>query len=152
MYQIYQVMPNDTIDSIANKINTTVTNLMELNGIPANSMLYPGSYIIIPKNEENIFTTYIVKNGDNLYKISKEFNTSVANLELLNGLKKDEYIYPNQELIVPSKNTSIYVTENETLNDISNKSGIDIAEIASQNPNLYVIPEQIVVYKNMKNE
>lgn len=45
-------------------------------------------------------STYTVENGDNLYFIAKAFNTSVAKLREMNGLKNDR-LSVGQKLIVP---------------------------------------------------
>lgn len=44
-------------------------------------------------------TTYVVKPGDNLYRISLAYNTSVANIKSWNNLSND-LIVPNQKLVV----------------------------------------------------
>lgn len=49
MYQIYQVAPNDSLSSIAAKFNTTIDEIRRINGMALNTMLMPGSYIVIPK-------------------------------------------------------------------------------------------------------
>lgn len=43
--------------------------------------------------------TYTVKPGDNLYRISLSYNTSVANLKSWNNLSSD-VIYPKQTLVI----------------------------------------------------
>ncbi len=153
MYQIYQILPNDTIEAVAAKFNTNVDNLVGINGLSYPVNLVPGNYIVVPKIESEYFQTYIVKKGDNLYEIAKRFDTDVAMLESLNGLKKDEYIYPNQELLIPASNVVIYMTnKEETLDDISNRLGIGIEEILNANKQLYLAPDQIIIYKRSKNE
>lgn len=64
MYKTYQVLQNDTWESIANKFHTKVDTLQQINGM---TMLVPGSIIVVPKLvEDDYFTTYIIKKGDNL--------------------------------------------------------------------------------------
>ena len=53
--------------------------------------------------ENDFYTTYEIKKGDNLYNISKEFNVNTKLLAQLNGLDLDDYIYPGQVLLVPKK-------------------------------------------------
>ena len=49
------------------------------------------------------YTYYTVNKGDTLYSISKKFNVNPKLVSELNGLKVEEYIYPNQTLIIPKK-------------------------------------------------
>lgn len=152
MYQIYQIIPGDTLESLAIKFNTTVDNLISINGFSDDNIIEPGVYVVVPNIENGLFYKYIVKKGDSLYSIANKFNTTIDIVENLNGLKKDEYIYPNQELLVPNQDTFLYITSNETLEDISLKSGINLLELVNQNQSIYVVPNQIIVYKNNKIE
>lgn len=145
MYQIYQIMYDDTIDSIANRFNTSVDELMKINN---NLNIREGSYIIVPSVNNEIFKTYKVKSGDNLYQIAKQNNINVDDLASINGLSKNDYIYPNQEIIVPTGSSSIYVTKNEdTLDTISQKMNVSYDDIIDQNKRLYLVPDQLVVLK-----
>lgn len=136
MYKIYQVQ-NETLEDIANKLNTTVDEIVKLNGT---SNIVPGSYIIVPTNKE--FTTYIVKQGDNIYSIAKNNGVDYETLLKINGLDPNDYIYPNQEIIIP--NRRVYVTkENDTIRDIINKLNIkDIKNIED----LYLVKDQMIKF------
>lgn len=149
MYQVYQIKNGETIESIAKKLNTTSDELRRLNGIGDNATIREGSYIIIPNNNNDInfnytdpnYKKYIVQKGDNIYKIARENNVDYGTLLKLNGLKNDEYIYPNQEIILPIKNT--YVTsENEKISDILNKLNLKMSDIED----LYVVEDQVINY------
>lgn len=152
MYQIYQVMPNDTLEAIAKKSGTTVDNLMAINGITEMFTIVPGNYLVVPRIEDNIFYKYIVQKGDNLYSLAGRFQTTIDILEKLNGLEKNEYIYPNQELLIPKDGVTIYITKDETLEDIAMQSGVEVTDLVSQNQQLYVLPGQMIIYKDEKNE
>lgn len=96
----------------------------------------------------NYFDYYTVKKGDSLYEIAKKNNIDVNDLLLINGLKKDDYIYPNQEILIPKNDYKIIITrENDTLNGISRKLNIPILDLIEQNANIYLIPEQLIVYR-----
>lgn len=151
MYQIYQVASNDTLSSIATKFNTSIDEIRRLNGMSLNTMLMPGNYIVIPKVENGLYKTYIVEKGDNLYSIAMKNNTTVRDLLLINGLNENDYIYPNQEILVPNEGVNIYITGNETLKDVASKIGLSEQEIVEQNEALYLLPEQIIVYEKREN-
>ena len=44
MYRIYQVENSETLESIANKLNTDVETLKKINGIKGSVSLRPGSF------------------------------------------------------------------------------------------------------------
>lgn len=148
MYKIYQVEYGDTIDLIASKTNTTSDNIKNINGINTDSDLVVGSLIIVPKENEKVFQNYVVKQGDSIYSIARAYNVDPDTLLMLNGLNKNDYIYPNQEIIVPLKDVSIYVTrEGDTIDGIINNLGIDANTLAKQNKRIFVMEDQLIINK-----
>ncbi len=146
MYKTYQVLAKDTWENIASKFHTSVDALQELNGM---TMLIPGSIIVVPKVvESDYFTKYTIQKGDNLYEISKKFHTNVDVLLNANGLEKDDYLYPGQELLIPREGIAMYVTkEGETLVDVSKKLGTTQSSLIQDNEFIYLLPEQLILYK-----
>ena len=148
MYTIYQVMMGDTIEGIANKFNTDVNTIMKLNDI---NNIVPGYSIVVPKNNSYL-TQYIVKEGDTIYAIARKNNVSKDVLLTLNGLNEYDYIYPNEQILIPMEGVEIYVTrDNDTLNNILNTIGITANELVKQNDKLFLLPDQLVVYKKEKS-
>ncbi len=147
MYSIYQIQVGDTLDTIANKVGTTKQVLLTINGI-TDSNLIPGNFIVIPMNVNLPFTTYVVKKGDNIYEIAKNYGVEYETLLEINGLGKDDYIYPNQEIIIPNKDFNIYVTkENDSLALVAQKLGAEQTDIIRDNATIYLLPEQLILYK-----
>ena len=152
MYTIYQVEYGDTINSIANKTNTTMQNIKDINGINNDSELVVGSLVIVPKQGDKVFENYKVKAGDSIYSIARVYNVDPDTLLLLNGLNKNEYIYPNQEIIVPLKGISVYVTKSgDTIDGIINNLGIDANSLNTQNKRIFVMEDQLIVNKKEGN-
>ena len=86
-YFNYKVVSGDSLYKIAKKYNVTVDSIKELNNLTSN-LLSIGQTIKIPTTSTNK-RTYIVKSGDSLYSIAKEFNTTVDNLKKLNNLSSN---------------------------------------------------------------
>lgn len=140
MYKIYQV-GNETLNDIAAKFNTTIEALEKLNGIQS---VIPGSYIIIPNTESSDYTTYIVKPGDNLYAIARAYQVDYPTLLKINGLDENDYIYPDQKIMIP--NSKIYVTnEQEKISDILNNLNIKLDDIKNLE-GLYLVKDQIIKF------
>lgn len=152
MYRTYRVELEDTLESIANKFDTTVDILKQINGFDISTMIIPGNYIIVPNNERGIFEVYKIKKGDNLYSLAQKNNVDLKVLTELNGLDEDEYLYIDQEILIPKENVGIYITEQgDTISDIVKKTGKTISELFENNENIYLQPEQLLVYKKEKN-
>ena len=94
------------------------------------------------------YTYYVIKSGDTLYKIAKDYNLNPKLIAELNGLKYDEYIYPNQTIILPKKGVQYYITkEGDTLNTVSRLFGVKESELIKQNQTIYLQNGQMIFYK-----
>ncbi|MBR3362621.1 MAG: LysM peptidoglycan-binding domain-containing protein [Bacilli bacterium] len=147
MYKIYQIENGDTIENIAGRLGINPELLITLNGLNNNTNLIVGSYIIIPKGE-SLFNKYIVMKDDNIYKIARNYNINPNELIKLNGLNPNDIIYPGDEILIPKDNTGFYITESgDTINKISSALNIPISELSKQNSTIYLMPDQLIVYK-----
>lgn len=98
--------------------------------------------------ENDFYDTYKIKKGDSLYKISQKFNVNTKLLAELNGLDMDDYIYPEQIIMIPKSNVSYYITkEGDTLELISNTFNVSQEKLINQNNTLYLQKEQMIFYK-----
>ena len=141
--KIINVVDGDTFDSLALNFNVSSDELTRINGF---SDFNIGDLIVVPNNE--MYFPYKVRSGDTMYSIASRFNQNLNDLYLINGIKEGDYIYPNQEILIPSSDVSIYYTEDgDTLNSVSNSIGVDVEDIISYNSDLLLVPEQIIVYR-----
>lgn len=149
MFDIYVIKEGDTIESIAKKFNTTLQVIYDLNIFRPISMIEVGKSIVVPNSDIQAFEYYTVKKGDTIYSIAERYNTTPEIFISLNGLKEGEYIYENEILLVPKQDVNIYLTkENDTLKQVVKKLDGNIDDIYMQNPNIYLLPGQLVIYKN----
>ena len=94
------------------------------------------------------FTYYTIEKGDNLYAISKKYNINPKLLAAINGIKDNEYIYPGQEIMIPKSGYSYYITgEGDTLSGVAGAFRTNTENLARLNSTIYLLPEQILVYK-----
>ena len=104
-----------------------------------------GENIVVPKNN-NVFSYYTIKKGDNLYQIAKDYDINYNVLAKINGLKPNDYIYPGQIIIVPNRNIIMYVTDEEdTIESISQELAVDIPTLLTDNPNIQLKADQIII-------
>ena len=143
MYRAYRIEEGDNLEIISSKVNCSLDELKRLN---SDISFTEGEILTVP-TENTLFDIYVVEKGDSIYSISNKYNIPYKELLLLNGLNENDYIYPNQEILVPKNGINFYITkENEQIKDISKKLGIDGYDILTKNDNLIVLKDQIIVY------
>jgi LysM repeat protein len=126
-YTIHTVVKGETLSQLAQKNHTTITAIMQLNGMNSKSTLRIGQKVKIPtgttttstqstatkstatkttsaKTTKQVSTdtavsTHYVLQGETLYSISKKFETTVDDLKQWNNLS-DDNIHFGQKLIV----------------------------------------------------
>ena len=145
MYDKYTVGYNETLNDIASRFNTTKEELLSINNIYNEEYLRAGMDIAVPINND-YFTTYTVNSGDNLYAISRRYNINPTLLAALNGLNMDDYIYPNQKIMIPKSGYSFYITKDgDTLNMVADKFKRNVSELTSMNSTIYLLPGQLMI-------
>ena len=147
----YKVMAGDTLYSIAKKLDTTVTELKQINNLSTNT-LSVGQILKIPTKIVDIGDTelYQVKSGDTLYSIANKYNISINELKTINNLSNDN-LAVGQLLNVPSGlslvNTYI-VEKGDTLYSIAKKFDISVNKLKEYNQlsnNLLSIGQKLII-------
>lgn len=148
MYDKYLIKSGENLSSIAQKFNTLESTILDINNIPFPDMIREGLEIIVPQNSSNYFEYYTIKQGDSLYQIARKYNINPELLATLNGLNMDDYIYPNQRIMVPKREYSYYITkEGDTINLVSDKFNINRDKLLKENPTIYLAEGQLLVNK-----
>lgn len=143
----YTVERGDTLWNIAKKFNTNVNEIKRLNNLKSN-ILYVGQSLKVPEyykaKDTNI--SYVVKKGDNLYSIARQYGINVSDLKKYNNLASDvlsigqiieipsstSIVTPSEDDIINEENTYI-VQRGDTLYSISKKYGVSIEDIKNAN-------------------
>lgn len=126
----YIVKSGDTLYAIANKFGISVDSLKIENNLSTNTLII-GQKLLIP-NKKIETGNYIVKQGDSLYKIALEYNTTVDKIKSLNNLTSN-LLSIGQVLKLPTNNTVYTVKSGDTLYSIANKYNTSIQKIKSLN-------------------
>jgi LysM repeat protein len=110
---VYYVQPGDTLLRIAQRFNTTVAALAQLNGIVNPDRIRVGQRILIPTAPQPPSSggsvpapspqqqSYIVQPGDTLSRISLRFGVPISRLIQLNNIRNANRIFTGQRLIIP---------------------------------------------------
>lgn len=96
---VYTVQRGDTLSAIARKYNTTVSQLVTLNGIKNANAIRVGQKLLLPKPAAT--KKYTVRSGDTHYAIALRFNTTVSRLATLNRISNVDLISIGQIIQLP---------------------------------------------------
>ena len=148
MYEHYILEEGENLDTICNTLHLDKKMVMELNNITNEDELRSGRQIKVPVSDPSYYNTYTIERGDTLYGIARKYNINPELLASMNGLNMDDYIYPNQEILIPKNNYSYYITkEGDTLDTVSTMFKTNIPNLLDNNKTIYLSEGQILVNK-----
>ena len=89
---------------IAEDYNTRASEIRKWNNMGSSSNIYPGQKLTLfvkgqPVKDTPKKNVYIVKSGDNLSMIAKNYNTTISKIKSWNSMKSST-IYPGQKLTI----------------------------------------------------
>lgn len=103
----YTVQQGDTVGKIANKYNTTTSQIVKDNKLSNPNVIYVGQKLKVgtkktsqssSNHTSSSAKTYTVKSGDNLYEIARRNGTSVSALMKKNNIKDPSLILVGQQI------------------------------------------------------
>jgi LysM repeat protein len=105
--QTYVVQPGDNLFRIGQKYGVVWTALAQLNGVqPPSYVIYVGQVLAIPGTGGPTvpagYAQYVVKRGDYLVSIARQYNLSWFTLATVNNIVAPWIIYPGQTLLIPA--------------------------------------------------
>ena len=146
----YIVQKGDSLWSIANKFNMTVSELKNLNNL-TNNLLSIGQVLKIKDSSNNGKKTYTVQKGDSLWVIANKYGITTEELKSYNNLTSN-LLSIGQVLKIPQGKTStenIYtVKKGDSLWTIANRYNTTVEKIKVLNnltSNLLSIGQQLKI-------
>jgi membrane-bound lytic murein transglycosylase D len=106
----HRVRRGDSLWSISRRFGVPMEQLMATNGIGSRDILQVGQVIALRSGKGSGAVAlsnsggssfYRVRKGDNLWNISRRFNTDVDVILRANRMHKGQTIYPGEQLIIP---------------------------------------------------
>lgn len=151
-YISYTVKPGDSLYSIASSNGLSVDTIINDNVLSSNN-LSVGQVLRLRVADGEVLecfgpdfdipeeiipsVTYVVKAGDNLYNIAKQYNTSVSAISNLNNLSSN-ILNVGQQLLIPisedSSDSSAYIVQKgDSLYSIARRFGVSVSDITRLN-------------------
>lgn len=96
--KVHRVRSGESLTVLAKKYGTSVSKIKRINKLKRNT-LYKGEKLRVPASTVS-HKTYVVRRGDNLFKIARKFRTSIQKIASINSLKNNR-IYSGQRLFIP---------------------------------------------------
>lgn len=107
-FEYITVKRGETLSEIAIKYNTSYEYLAKINDIRNPNLIFVGERLKVPTFGKEIHDTshllYVVKRGNTLSQIAKEYDVSVERLVELNDIKNPNLIYVGEVLKIPTIN------------------------------------------------
>ncbi len=156
---VHVVQRGETLAQIAWRYGTSVSAIMQANGLRNPNLIYVGQRLRIPTGGGSATPTagaiHVVQRGETLQGIALRYGTTAAAIASTNGLRNPNLIYVGQRLRIPTGGGSapptagaIHVVQRgETLQSIALRYGTTAAAIASanglHNPNLIYVGQRL---------
>jgi LysM repeat protein len=160
----YVVGWGDTLNSIAQRYGTSVSAIVQANGVSDPDLIYVGQRLSIPRTgsvSTDDSGIYVVQSGDTLSSIAARHQTTVDRLVQMNGLSNPNFILVGQRLAVPEatggdnstspqgSNTLYTVQAGDTLIGIAVRFGVSMWDIVVANnianPSLIYVGQSLVI-------
>ncbi|MFQ6014778.1 MAG: LysM peptidoglycan-binding domain-containing protein [Anaerolineae bacterium] len=160
---VHVVARGETLYSIARRYGTTVTAIMQANGISNPNRLYAGQRLIIPTPGAPAVSSggsriHVVSRGQTLYSIARAYGTTISAIMQVNGLTNRNWIYSGQRLVIPTQGTAAtssgspavhIVARGQNLQSIANRYGTSVSAIMRanglRNANLIYVGQRLTI-------
>lgn len=108
---VHVVQRGETLGHIAQRYNVSIANLTAANAIANPDLIYAGQRLVIPGASvapaaapaaaSSGSAVHIVQRGENLFRISMQYNVQMSSIVSANNIANPNSIYAGQQLVIP---------------------------------------------------
>lgn len=140
----HKVIKGDTLWSISKQYNISLELILAFNNIRNKDSLSIGQIIKIPQDNLSAanHTSHIVKKGETLWTIARQYNLTMDSILTTNNITNPELIYIGQQIKIPSyKNVTATPEKNVTNKPVinGNNSNNNINPPKNAEPIIYTV-------------
>jgi len=158
-YQVHYVKRGETLTRISRKYGVSIRSIMSANKLHNKQPILIGQKLVIPVSEESLNALsgtgssrpdysgthekqlHVVRRGETLGHIAEKYQTRASHIRNWNKLRYNEYIYPDQKLViwVPksiSGDGTYVVRSGDSLHIISQRTGVPLNTLQKLNPQI----------------
>lgn len=130
----HMVTRGENLTAIANRYNTSVQAIKNVNGLKSDIVLV-GQRLNIPGRGRVVNKPFYhqVERGENLTYIAQKYGTSIASLRNLNRIRSNSVLYVGQKLKISNRSMVHVVRRGETLGLIAQRYKITLRELIHAN-------------------
>ena len=106
----YRVKAGDTLWKIAKNYNMKLDFLCRLNNITPDAILRPAQRLKVLRKSSTVsrkIRFHIVRSGESLWKIARQYGVTVDRLRALNNIARDDILKPGQKLRIAGNETRV---------------------------------------------
>lgn len=135
-YPVYVVRTGDSLGSIANLFNTSLTDLLAANNISNPDLISPGEVLNIPglPGISGVLQIVTPKLGERFSLMPVKYQTSTDPIISINRIVSPSQVFPGTELIIPVNDASQALMPGATV--VGKTTGLESAVLSGDNPYL----------------
>lgn len=143
-YPVYIIREGDSLGSIADLFDTTLTDILEINNISNPDLISPGQSLNIPglQGVSGILQIVTPQLGESLSILSTRYGVDIDVITSINHLLSPTGVFPGSTIIIPLRSITKPLIPVSSIQP--NETGLESAVLTGKNPHTLNIQNQMM--------